>query len=108
MEGWIAAIGSTLVAIITGVWAFVTRREESRDRKAERVEAAQAELIATYKADAETERERRADLQAQADDFEREVDRLRDLLRVFVTWKDNGAAPPPPDIHVTDLWEKKQ
>lgn len=105
MDGaWIAAIGSTTVAVVTGVWAWVNRSVDSHDKKAERVESAQAELIATYKADAESERARRIRLQAEADMYERETDRLRALLRRLITWMESGATPPPPEIGVSDLW----
>lgn len=103
----VAAIGSTAVAIITGVWAWVNSRSDARDRKADRVEAAQAELIASYRADAESERARRISVQAEADMYERETDRLRDLLRRLIAWVDSGATPPPPEIGVTDLWRGK-
>lgn len=105
MDGaWVAAICSTIGVVITGVFAWVNRRDESRDKKAEIVEAAQAELITMYKADAEAERERRRQAQAEADRYEQETDRLRDLLRHLIHWIDGGATPPPPDVSVKDLW----
>lgn len=105
MDGaWIAVIGSILVAIITGTWGFLNRRDESRTAKADRVEQAQAALLDSYRADVETERERRRQLQAEADRFERETDRLRELLRHLIHWIDGGATPPPPDVSIKDIW----
>lgn len=100
----VTAIGTVLVALITAFWNLAKGRQESRDRKVDRVTTSQNELIAIHREDAETERTRRIAVQAEADGYRRETDRLRDLLTQLITWVSNGATPPPPEIGMKDLW----
>lgn len=92
-------------AAIVGAWlTWQSARAKGRSDAEASLRASQAALIAQHAEDAQAARERAAAEAAKSDAHEQEADRLRGLLRVFITWVGGGAMPPPPTITETDLW----